>query len=461
MARVLANYRRLFELPHVLSLLVWSLVARFYMPGQMIAVTFLVEDWTGSYSYAGLVAGAFTLGMALVGPLRGRMADRGGSDRLIMVCGVVFAIGVTTLALLPASLWWLAVPMGLGTGVFGSPANQIVRGLWPRLTQGPERQAIYAAEATTQELLFVFSPILTAAVVAWAGPREAMLMLAALALAGAVGFCLALRRAEVTGPAPVEGGAEVLDGPRRSLIRVPALALLFVMALLTVGGVIGMDLTIVAWANELNTPQYVMVLASCWALGSLVGGAIAGALPGRPRLVRRSLAAAAGLVLLVPFMPPVLHLPTPLLVLPLLFLSGMTLAPLLAAVMGRIGDLAPANRRSEAFGWMATALGTGGALASPAVGAMIDGLGIAGGVAGAALGLLAASGLSLFVRSPTETQQGMAEDTGRTGGIGRNGGSDAAGEPLKDPAEPGRPTDGPAPTGPTAPTTSPRFPQGH
>ena len=259
---MLTNYRRLFGVPHVLSLLLWSLFARFYMPGQMIAVTFLVEDWTGSYSYAGLVGGAFTLGMALVGPLRGRMADRGGSDRLVMVCGAVFAIGVATLALLPASLWWLAVPMALATGVFGSPANQIVRGLWPRLTRGPERQAIYAAEATTQELLFVFSPIITAAVVAWSGPREAMLMLAALALSGAVGFCMALRRAGVTGPAPVEKGTEETEGRRRSLIRVPALALLFAMALLTVGGIIGMDLTIVAWANELNTPQYVMVLAS-------------------------------------------------------------------------------------------------------------------------------------------------------------------------------------------------------
>lgn len=457
MARVLANYRRLFAVPHVLSLLVWSLVARFYMPGQMIAVTFLVVEWTGSYSYAGLVAGAFTLGMALVGPLRGRMADRGNSDRLVMVCGVVFSAGLTAMALMPGSLWWAAAPLALVTGVFGSPANQVVRGLWPRLTRGPERQAIYAAEATTQELLFVFSPIATAAVVAWAGPREAVLMLAALALAGSVGFCLALRRAGVTGPAPVEEDAEEAGSPRRSLVRIPALALLFVMAFLTVGGVIGMDLTIVAWANELDAPEYVMVLASVWALGSLVGGAVAGALPGRPRLSRRALAAAAGLMLLVPFAPPVLHLPTPLWTLPLLFLSGLALAPLLAAVMGRIGDLAPSNRRSEAFGWMASAFGAGGALASPMVGAMIDGFGIAGGMAGAALMLLVSAGMSLFVPLPAEpstapppTARPPVEPAPVEDGPGaRDGG-------VTPPAEPGAPTDGPAPAGPTGPTGSPR-----
>ncbi|WP_394329357.1 MFS transporter [Nocardiopsis sp. CNR-923] len=140
--------------------------------------------------------------MAAVGPLRGRMADRGGSDRLVLVCGAVFSAGLLALALLPGSLWWLAVPLALAVGVFGSPANQIVRALWPRLTFGAERNAIYAAEATTQELLFVFSPVLTAGVVAFAGPRWALGLLSVLALAGAVGFAHSLRRAGVTGPDP-------------------------------------------------------------------------------------------------------------------------------------------------------------------------------------------------------------------------------------------------------------------
>jgi MFS family permease len=398
---VLANYRRLFAVPHVLPLLAWSLAARFYMPGLMIAVTFLVEGWTGSYTLAGLVAGAFTLGMALVGPLRGRMADRGGTDRLVLVCGVVFSAGLLGLVLLPERLWWLSLPLALGTGLFGSPANQIVRALWPRLTRGPERQAIYAAEATTQELLFVFSPIMTAGVVAFAGARWALVLLSAVALLGSLGFALGLRRAGVTGPAPTEeGAAEEPSGPRRSLLRSPALVALFLMCLLMVSGIMGVDLVIVAWANELGAPQYVMVLASVWALGSLVGGAIAGALRGRPHLVRRCFGSALGVAVLVPFVPPIAQLSTPLLVTPLLFLSGMALAPTLAAVMGRLGDLAPARRRAEAFGWMSTALGVGGAVAGPLSGGLIDLLGIAGGVLGAAVLVLVSALLSLFVPEP-------------------------------------------------------------
>ncbi|MEE2046535.1 MFS transporter, partial [Nocardiopsis tropica] len=343
---MLANYRRLFAVPHVLSLLSWSLAARFYTPGLMIAVTFLVEGWTGSYTLAGLVAGAFTLGMALVGPLRGRMADRGGTDRLVLVCGLVFSVGLVALALLPGSLWWLSLPLSLVTGLFGTPANQIVRALWPRLTRGPERQAVYAAEATTQELLFIFSPVLIAGVVAAAGPRWALFLLAALGFLGSVGFAWSLRRAGVTGPAPAEtdgGGAAEDTGSRRSLLFHPALCAVFAMCLLMVSGVIGMDLVIVAWANELDAPQYVMVMASVWAAGSLVGGVVAGALRGRPRLALRSFAAAFGLAILIPFVPPVTHLPSPLFITPLLFVSGLALAPTLAAVMGRVGDMAPSH----------------------------------------------------------------------------------------------------------------------
>jgi MFS family permease len=494
---VLANYRRLFAVPHVLSLLTWSLAARFYTPGLMIAVTFLIQGWTGSYTLAGLVAGAFTLGMALVGPLRGRMADRGNSDRLVLVCGVVFTVGLTALALLPASLWWVSIPLALGTGLFGTPANQIVRALWPRLTKGSERQAIYAAEATTQELLFVFSPILTAGVVALAGPRWALLLLGVLGLMGAVGFALSLRRAGVTGPAVPDPaaapsrGATASEGPhvkgdegdegsghsgrpRRSLLFYPALCLVFAMCMMIVSGVVGMDLVIVAWANELGAPHYVMVLASIWALGSLVGGAVAGSLKGTPRVPLRAFGAALGIAVLVPFLPPVSHLPTPLLITPLLFVSGLALAPTLAAVMGRLGDTAPAHRRAEAFGWMATAMSTGAAVAGPLTGALVDTNGIAGGALGAAGLVLMAAVLSLFLPRANEpagagsgTDPSAAADTEPAventalGTAGAALDATATGPAPVSPAnrpEPGAPTAGPAPAGPTTTAESPHRP---
>ncbi|GAA1992859.1 MFS transporter [Nocardiopsis rhodophaea] len=398
---VLQSYRRLFALPHVSSLLLWSLASRLYMPGQPIAITFLVAEWTGSYTKAGLILGLLIVGTALVAPIRGRMADRGAADRIVLVCGIVYALGLTLIAVLPARLWWAAVPIALASGLFTPPANQIVRAMWPRLTTGRDLRAVYAAEATTQELLFVFGPMLAAGAVAMANARVALLLLAATALTGSLGFMVALRRAGVV-EAVAGSGDETspAPGPRLSLLCSGWMALFLPMMLLVVVGLIGVDLVMVAWANERSSPGLAMVLAGVWAAGSLVGGLVAGALPGTPHLSRRFFGAAVGVVLLVPFLPPLTHLPTPLLILPVLFVSGLAIAPTLAAVMGRLSDIAPPNRRAEAFGWMTTAQTTGAASAAPVMGALMDWSGVAAGAAGAAVAVVLAAVISPFIPAP-------------------------------------------------------------
>src|SRR5690606_7057342 len=105
--------------------------------------------------------------------------------------------------------------------------------------------------------------------------------------------------------------------------------------------------------------------------------------------------------------------------------------PTVAAVTERVGDLAPPDRRGEAYGWMTTATTGGISLASPLTGWLIDLGGIALGVAGAAalavLGALLTLGMK--VRRPT------AGDAAR-GGMGGHvvhGGVGGA------PAHPGEP----------------------
>ncbi|GAA3746780.1 MFS family permease [Spinactinospora alkalitolerans] len=392
---MLTSYRRLLGVPRLPSLLFWSLLARLHIAGLPIAVTFLVAGWTDSYALAGLVSGALTVGTALAGPVRGRMADRGSTDRLMAGSGLGYAAGLAALALLPAALWWAAIPLALVTGLLLPPAGQIGRALWPRITTGPARQAVYASEATLQELLFVVGPLLAAGAVGVIGGRGAVVLLAAVSLTGALGFAVALRRAGLTGVAGI-GGAQ--GGPRRSLLGHPPLALVIGLCLLLVGGLGAVDLVIVAWARELGAPGYAGGLAAIWALGSLVGGLVAGGLPGAPHIPRRAFGAAAGTALLVPLLPPVLHLPSPWLISPVLFASGLAIAPTLAAVMDRLGELAPEHRRAEAFGWLSTATTTGISFAAPLTGWLIDLGGVAAGVAGAALLALGAALLSLFVR---------------------------------------------------------------
>ncbi|WP_460861155.1 MFS transporter [Nocardiopsis coralliicola] len=407
---MLSSYRRLFSVPSLGSLMFWSLAARLHIAGMPIAVTFLVADWTGSYAFAGLVAGALTVGTALGGPVRGRMADRRPADRLLTVSAAVYGTGLAAMAVLPADLWWAAVPLAVATGLFQPPATQIGRSLWPRITKGEVRQTLFAAEATLQELLFIVGPLLAALVVGFGGGRIGIAVLGGIACVGAAGFAAALRRAGHTAPPGDRGAAPAKS---RSLLADRQILIVIGVIMLLVAGLGSIDLNMVAWARELGAPSYAGGLMAVYAFGSLVGGLIAGTLAGRPRIARRAFGAAAGPLLLIPLLPPVLHLPTPWLVAPVLFAAGLAIAPTVAAVTERVGALAPEHRRGEAYGWMTTATTGGIALASPLTGWLVDQGGIALGVAGAACLAVAAALLSLALRAPAEespaAQQGGPE----------------------------------------------------
>ncbi len=119
---MLKSYRPLLSVPYLIGLFVWSLIARLNIAALPIGITFLVADWTGSYALAGAVSTTLTIGAAVAGPLRGRSADRGRTDRLMALCGLCYGAGLLVIALLPASLWWAAFPLGLVTGLFTPPA---------------------------------------------------------------------------------------------------------------------------------------------------------------------------------------------------------------------------------------------------------------------------------------------------------------------------------------------------
>jgi MFS family permease len=403
---MLGAYLPVLRTPNAVALMLWAVVARMHSGGLPIAVTFLVAGWTGSYALAGLVVGGLTLGTAIAGPVRGRMVDTGRADRALVVSGVGFAIGLGTIALLPESLWWLSLPLALGTGLFTPPASQVVRSAWPRLLDAKRRQTMYAVEGSMQELIFVAGPLLSAAAVALAGGRAATGALAVVVLLGSFGLAWQVRRAGIAEGASSSTTRAAADGAGKAgatkpggatpLRHRPVLVLTgFTLAL--VAGIGAVDLTIVAFARELSSPGLGGTLAAIWAVGSLVGGLVAGLFTGPPRLTRRSAGTTLGLVAPVVLVPPILDLPTPWLLAPALFLAGTVIAPTLAAAMSRLGELAPADRRAESFGWLNTAASTGIALAAPIAGALIDLGGVAAGfAAGAVLGLVATA-LSLAV----------------------------------------------------------------
>jgi predicted MFS family arabinose efflux permease len=366
----------------------FGLLARLYIPAQVMVLTFLIAEWTGSYAIGGAVCTAMTIGQAIAGPVRGRAADRTSVVKVLVVSGFFqsagFAAMIVTTHRLDGEHWWLMLLVGFATGLASPPLGQVARSMWPRITEGEAREAAYAVEATLQELLYVVAPMLATFVVAAWSPSVALSVLAAWALIGPGLFASACWRAGIRGG--LGGGAA--PGRSAGLVRVRGFVSMMCFFSLSVGALVSVDLVLVGWARERGEPGMAGVMAMMWALGSLVGGLVMGGFP-RYRLGVRSGLAALGLCALVPALPPVSS-GSPWVIGAILAVGGAAIAPLLAASNGRLADLAPPERRGEAFGWTTTASTMGIAIANPLVGSMMDRGGPAlAGAACAAMGVAA------------------------------------------------------------------------
>ncbi len=391
---MLRPYRELASIPHLPSLLLWSMVGRIHLPGTPLAVSFLIAGWTGSYAVAGVVGGALTLGMGVAGPLRGRAADRSPAGRLLLVTSVGYGIGIAVLGVLPAvtpsATWPLAVVVAFLTGLSTPPVTAMSRASFPRLTTGP---AVFTVEASMQEAMYIVGPALAATVVAVWNAQVALWLCGALAVFGALGFGGALRRAGLDRPVAREarrGG--------RTLLRDGSLVWALVTALFMVASLVSIDILIIAWARDLGRPGMAGVLTAVWGIGSVVGGLIAGGLVGQARFTRRMLLMALGIAPLVLVLPPVMDPSSVWLIGLVLGVGGMAIAPAIAANNQRISGLAPDDRKAEAFGWMGTFTTAGSALALPVAGSLLDHFGPAAAAAASAAAALVGAFLASRAR---------------------------------------------------------------
>ncbi|GLW94770.1 MFS transporter [Actinokineospora globicatena] len=396
---MLGPYRQLLTVRGLPSVFVWSLLGRLHLPGTALATTFLIAGWTGSYIASGVVGGLYTVGVAVGGPLRGRSADQGDPARLMIAISLAYATGLTVLAFTPslvAAAWWpIAAVIGLVTGLAQPPVTQIARAAWPRLTDDPAaRRSALTVESTLQELLWVVGPVLIAAVVAFGGGTAGVLTCAGLALAGSVGFAVALHRAGLREPIALE---HRIAG---SVLKAHGVRAALVMSLCVIAPLIVVDMAVVAWARDFGTPAAAGALVAVWSIGSLVGGLVVGARSTPPRLALRIVLMALGLAALVLVLPPVADGSAWVIGI-VLAVGGVAVAPALAASNVRIGELAPAGRTAEVFGWVMTAATLGSAITLPIAGWLLDHVGPAAAAGAAAALALAAACFALAVPDPS------------------------------------------------------------
>ena len=365
------SYRRLLGDPVLRGLALADVCAR--VPQGMVSITLLlVAAVHASMTTAGLVVAGYTLGQAVTGPLRGRLADRHGLARVCAGFGVLYAAALACLLAgsLASSPAGLLVAAAAAAGLAVPPLSPGMRSLWSAHAAGALRHAAFALDAAVFDLAFITGPVLASSLVAGVAPGAAVALLlvltwAAIVLIGARlcprGARQARRPAEPKRRAP-------------GVLRSPALR-----RLLVTGALVNLALS----ATEVALTGYVRQHHALWASGPLLAevsvGSIAGSLllgaraasaetaEGARRLPRLLARYALGLAVLTAasLYAPLVAVAAPI--------AGLCLGPSLATLFGLASSAAPDGGGTEAQSWLSSVM-NGGAAAGAALAGATAGL---------------------------------------------------------------------------------------
>jgi MFS family permease len=350
-----------------------SVLARLPLGMTGLAIVLLVSRG-GSYARAGGVVAVYVTGAGIAGPLLGRGVDRFGRRWVLRPAALAEGALLTVLALLPAGATGALFACALAAGLCTPPVVSSTRSLWPVVVPAGQLQVVYALEATLQELAYIVGPSLVAVVVTLADPAVAVMVGAGVLAVGVFAFSLHPLASMPAGPtAPAEQ-----SGRRGLPLSLPVIA----AGLLVVAAFNYVELSTVAFTRGHGAARDAGVVLAVWSAGSLIGGLTFGTRAGSQSRPRRRLAALiaalAGSTLL-----PVAALNVWMLSVLLLF-AGVAIAPTFAALYSLAAAEAPAERQTEAFGWLSTGFQVGSALGSLSAGAVVQASGPRVGYAAAA-----------------------------------------------------------------------------
>jgi MFS family permease len=82
---MLETYRSLLSIPHARAFVLAGFVARLSISMRALGAVLMISQLTGSYGLAGAVAAAALLGEAVAAPRLGRLVDRFGQRRVLLL----------------------------------------------------------------------------------------------------------------------------------------------------------------------------------------------------------------------------------------------------------------------------------------------------------------------------------------------------------------------------------------
>ncbi len=401
----LADYRSALTASGAVLPALASAVARLPMAMIGLATLLYVQRVTGSFAVAGLVSAAMLIGVSCGSVAQGRVIDRGGPTRPLLVAAVAQAVaGVMLIFAIEsraslATLAACAVVVGLTQPAM--PGSS--RALWTRLVPaGRQRDAAFSYEAISLEVFFILGPSMAALLVTTPWPGTGTAIALTLTVAGTVAFALT-RAVRTHRPAP--GGK---TGGAFGALAAPGLRTV-VLASLGFGLVIGtVEVGVPAVTAAAGSAALGGVLLSAWSVASVLAGIVYAMHPWPrpphlrlPALLLAFAVCVAGMAVAGPL---------PALVVAMV-LAGATITPQVTAQSLAVEATAPPGTATEAFGWVVTAATLGLSVGQSASGLVVQAAGphaafLVGAVAGVVIaGLLWLRRASLVLPLATQVVQ--------------------------------------------------------
>jgi MFS family permease len=406
-------YLKLLAYPPAAVPFIAAMIARLPIAMAPLGLLLLVEHERNAYGKAGFVTGAFAIGCAVGTPLWGRAMDRLGQVAVVLPTSLASAgfLIATALATVFGAPMPVLIALAGGAGLTFPPVSPAMRTAWRVIFPNPAaRRVAFALDATAVELLFVLGPLLLSLLLAVSAPVVPLLVTAGCMVVGGLVYCrtdAARRSRPMETKSAADDAAITVPRVHRSAITVPGVFNVLLVVLALSLGFGQLDTSLAGTAGEvLGSNDQLGILFTAIAGGSVVGGLVFGSrdwpfdqrrvLPVLTCAFALLLAAVAGLV--GTGEPPLW------LLLPLLFATGLTIAPSIIALQGMIDRLTPSSRMNEAQSMFSAINQVGAAVGTAVAGLLIDAHGLTWSFRGAAIAIAVCCLLSI-VSQPLWTRR--------------------------------------------------------
>jgi len=348
----LVRYATLLERPELRRTIVASVIGRLPIGILGLAILLATQASSGSFGLAGAVAACYLAGLAAMAPVLGRVIDRTGPARILLVFAFVFPATLVTLVatLRFGAPLWTAFALAALAGASFPPITVCLRTfLRQRLLEEAQLAAAYSLESVLIEIIFIVGPMLVALFVAYAAASTAVLFAAICGLTGTLLF----RRSPVLAQWRIEERKpSSLFGPLAVRGFVPLLAVI-----LAYSGAFGLlEIGVTAYTAESGMPALAGLILGLMSVGSAAGGLAYGSRSWRLPLARQF----ALMLSIMGIGIALLALVANVFVFTALGIAaGVVMAPALIIQSMLVARTAPPHYATEAFTWSTSCLLSG------------------------------------------------------------------------------------------------------